>query len=154
VVTERAGAAGRFILVVGWLFLVAAALGLFISAGQVVLLSQAAPGFAVDAGARALAMGLAVASAIVAVVSRSFLRRRLWAHRALAVIAALGMVASLLRLLLPASAVEPPPDSPGEYVQLLPLVSIAEVVVPLVACLALGWILWRLRSPAVRDQFH
>lgn len=153
-VTERAGAAGRFVLVVGWLFLVAAALGLFISAGQVVLLSEAAPGLPVDRGALALAIGLALASAIVAVVSGSFLRRRLWAHRALVVLAALGMVASLLRLLVHAPAVEPPPGSPAEYVQLLRLVSIAEIVVPVAACLALAWILWRLRSPDVRDQFR
>jgi hypothetical protein len=153
-VTERAGAAGRFILAIGGLFLVAAALGLFIAAGQVVLLSRAAPGFAVDGGAWALAMGLALASALVAVVSRSFLRRRLWAQRALAVMAALGVLASLLRLVLRAPAAAPPPDSPAEYVQLLRFVAIADVAVPLAACLALGWILWWLRSPAVRDQFH
>jgi hypothetical protein len=152
--SEPVGAAARFVRLVGWLFLVAAALGLFISAGQVAVLWQAAPGFAVDRGALALAIGLALVSAIVAVVSRSFLRRRRWAHAALVVISALGMIAGLLRLLVRAPEVEPPPNATSEYVETLRFISIADVVAPLAACLVLGWILWRLRSAAVRDQFH
>jgi hypothetical protein len=152
--TEPAGAPARFVRFVGWLFLLAAAVGLFISAGQVALLSQAAPGFAVDRGAMALALGLAVVSAIVAVVSRSFLRRRRWAHAGLVVISVLGMIASLLRLLVRAPEVEPPPDASPEYVEALRFISVADIVAPLAACLALGLILWRLRSAAVRDQFR
>jgi len=92
---------------------------------------------------------------LVAVVSRSFLRRQRWARAALVVITALGLFASLMHLVVPAPTVGPaPPDAPAEYVQTLRLIAIADVVVPLAACLALGWILWRLQSPAVRDQFH
>jgi hypothetical protein len=152
--TQRGGASARFVSVVGWLFLLAAALGLFISAGQLVTLSRAAPGLAVDAGARAFAIGLAVGSMIVAVVSRSFLRRLRWAHSGLMLIAVFGMLASLLRLLVPSPATEPPPDAPAEYLQMLRLISIADIVVPVAVCGALGWLLWRLRSPEVRDQFR
>jgi hypothetical protein len=102
----------------------------------------------------ALALGLAVVSAIVAVVSRSFLRRRRWAHAGLVVISVLGMIASLLRLLVRAPEVEPPPDASPEYVEALRFISVADIVAPLAACLALGLILWRLRSAAVRDQFR
>jgi len=149
--TDPAKAPARFIGVVGWLFLVAAALGLFISAGQVVLLFEAASD---DRVARAFAFGLALASSLVAVVSRSFLRRRRWARAALVGITALGLFASLMQLLFPTPALESPPDAPAEYVQTLRLISVADVIVPLAACLAFGWLLWRLQSPAVRDQFH
>jgi hypothetical protein len=70
-------------------------------------------------------------------------------------IAALGVVASLARLLAPSAAIDQsPPDAPAEYLRLLRLISVANLVVPIAACVALGWVLWRLRSPAVRDQFR
>ena len=145
----------RFVRAVGWMFLIAAALGLLISGAQALLLSRAAPGLAVDSGALVIALGLVALSSIVLVVAVAFLRRRRWAHAALAAITVLGMLVSLTRLLISASPIEPPPpDAPAEYVGLLRLISLVDVLVPIVACLALGWILWRLRSPAVRDQFR
>jgi hypothetical protein len=146
----------RFVRVVGGLFLVAGALCLLISGAQVVLLSSAAPGgFVVDGTARAVALGLVASSAVVIITSVAFLRRRRWARPALAAIAALGIVGNLLHLLVRGPAIEPPPpDVPADYVRLLRLISIADVVVPIAVCLAFGWILWRLRSVAVRDQFR
>lgn len=152
---EQASTPTRFVGVVGWLFLIAAALGLFTSAGQVVVLSRAAPGFAVDRIALATVVGLAGTSLLVAVVALSFLRRRRWARTALSAIAGLGMAASLMRLVSPAPEAEPPPPgASAEYLRMLRLVAVGDIVVPLAACLVLGWLLWRLRSPAVRDQFH
>jgi hypothetical protein len=152
--SERPGAPARFVSFVGWMFLAAAGIGLFISAGQVVVLSQAAPGFAVDRGALALAIGLASASAIVAVVSRSFLRRQRWAHTALVVISVLALIASALRLLVRTPEVEPPPNATAEYVEAMRFISMAHVVSALASCLALGVLLWMLCSAAVRDQFR
>jgi hypothetical protein len=153
--TEGAATPARFVRAVGWMFLVAAGLGLLISGAQALLLSRAAPGLVVDSGALAVALGLVALSMIVVVVAVAFLRRRRWARAALAAITVLGIVASLTRLLVPGSPMEPPPpDAPAEYLGLLRLISLADVVVPIVAGLVLGWILWRLRSPAVRDQFR
>lgn len=152
---ERGRAPTRFVRVVGWLFLVAAALSLFTSAGQVEVLSRAAPGIVVDGRARAAALGLAAGSVLVAVVALSFLRRQRWARVALSVIAVLGVIASLISLLMPAHEAEPPPPgASAEYLRVLRLVSLADIAVPLGACLLLGWLVWRLQSPAVRDQFH
>jgi hypothetical protein len=153
--TEGAATPTRFVRAVGWMFLVAAAIGLLISGAQALLLSRAAPGLTVDGGALAIALGFVALSMIVVVVAVGFLRRRRWARAALAAITVIGIVASLTRLWVPASPMEPPPsDAPAEYVGLLRLISLVNVVVPIVACLALGWILWRLLSPAVRDQFR
>ena len=153
--TEQGRAPTRFVRVVGWLFLVAAALCLLISAGQAVVLSQAAPGITVHGSARAAALGLAVASLLVATVALSFLRRRRWARVALSAIAALGVAGSLISLLIPVHEAEPPPPgASAEYLHLLRIVSLADVAVPLAMCLVLGWIVWRLQSQAVRDQFH
>jgi hypothetical protein len=153
--SEGAATPARFVRAVGGVFLVAAVIGLLISGAQVVLLSRAAPGLAVDGTARAVALGLVALSSIVVVVSVAFLRRRRWARATLAAILALGIVASLTRLMLPAPPIEPPPaEAPAEYLRLLRLISLADVVVPIAACLAFGWILWRLRSPGVRDQFR
>jgi len=153
--TERLDAAARFVRVVGWLFLVTAALALVVSGAQVALLYGAAPGVAVDGRALAVAFGLVAASSIVAVIAVAFLKRQRWARAALTVIAALGVAASLARLLLPASPVEPPPpEAPAEYLRLLQLISLVDILAPIATSLALGWILWRLRSAAVRDQFR
>jgi len=137
------------------MFLVASVIGLLIAGAQAVVLFTAAPGLAADSRARAAVLGLVALSSIVGVVSVAFLRRRRWARAALAAITALGMIASLSRLLVPAPAIEPlPPDAPAEYVRLLWFISLADIVVPIAASVAFGWILWRLRSPAVRGQFR
>lgn len=152
---EAATKPSRFVRVVGWVFLVMAALGLLISGAQAVLLSQAAPGSFFDGRALGAALGVAATSSIIVVVSVAFLKRRRWACLALAAIMAIGIVANVIHLLVPAPPIEPPPpDAPAEYVRLLRLISIVDVVVPIAACLAFGWILWRLRSPAVRAQFR
>jgi hypothetical protein len=153
--TEGLAASARFVRVVGWLLLGAGVIGVVISAAQVVMLSETPPGLAADGRARAMALGLAAVSSVVVVVAVAFLRRRAWARVALFAITILGIVASLVRLLLPVHAIEPPPpEAPPEYARLLRLISIADVMLPIVACLAFAWILWRLRSPAVREQFR
>lgn len=145
----------RFVSAVGWVFLLASALGLLVSGAQVLLLSRAAPGFSVDGQALALTLALVALSGVAVVVSVAFLRRRRWARGALVAIAALGIAASFVRLFSPAPSGEPPPpDAPAEYLRLLRLAAIVDFLVPALACLALGWIIWRLQSPAVRDQFR
>jgi hypothetical protein len=153
--TERIAAPARFVRIIGWLFLGGGGLGLLISGAQVVLLSDVPPGLADDRRARAVAFGLVAVSCIVVVAAVAFLRRRPWARVALSAITVVGIVANLAHLLVPAEPIEPPPpEAPPDYARLLRLISIADVVLPVVACLALAWILWRLRSPAVRDQFR
>ena len=153
--TRAAATPTRFVSVVGWVFLVAAALGLLISGAQVLLLSQSAPGLPVDGGARAIAIAVVVLSSAAAVVSVAFLRRRRWARVGLSVISALGIAASVAHLLVPSAPMErPPADAPAEYVRLLKLIVIVDTLAPVAACVVLGWILWRLRSPTVREQFR
>jgi hypothetical protein len=66
-----------------------------------------------------------------------------------------GIVLAVVALLAPSPVLEPATgDAPPGYEVVVRLVSIVGVTVPIVACVALGWILWRLRSPAVRDQFR
>jgi uncharacterized membrane protein (UPF0136 family) len=152
--TEVIATSTRFVSVVGWLFLAASAIGLVVAGMQTVLLLGAASGITADGRARAVALALAASSLLILFVSVAFLKRRWWARGALAAIISLGIVACLSRLLVPSAAIEPPPDAPAEYVRLLRLISIANVAAPIAVCLTLGWILWRLRSPAVRDQFR
>jgi hypothetical protein len=145
----------RFIRVVGWAFGAAAAIGLIVCATQSALLFQGAPGIAADIRARVVTLALVATSFSVLVVSIAFVKRRRWALRALAVLTMLGIIAGVIALLVPSPVVElPPPEAPDAYLRVLRLVSSANRVVPIVACTALGWILWRLRSPAVRDQFR
>ena len=152
--TEVIAAPARFVNVVGWLFLAASAIGLLVAGMQTALVFGAAPGVTADGRARAVVLAGVVASLLILFVSVAFLKRRRWARGALAAITALGIVAGLIRLLAPSAAIEPTPDAPAEYLRLLRLISIANVAAPIAVCLTLGWILWRLRSPAVRDQFR
>lgn len=97
-------APARFVRVVGWVFLVAASMGLVISAGQLTLLWAGAPGLPVDARAVAIALGLVVLSSSVIAVSVAFLKRRPWARPALGAVVALGIVVGLSRGAGPESA--------------------------------------------------
>jgi len=145
----------RFIRVVGWAYLAAAAIGLIVCAAQSAVLFQGAPGIAADAGARLVTLALVGASAAVLVISIAFLKRRRWARGGLAVVTTLGFCGFAFAPLFLRRPVEPTPaEGPEDYLRLLRLVSVANVVVPIVICVALGWVLWRLRSPAVRDQFR
>lgn len=152
--TEGLAASARFVRIVGWLLLGAGVIGVLISAAQVVMLSETPPGLAADGRARAVALGLLAVSCVVVVVAAAFIRRRAWARVALFAITILGIVANLVRLVSVRAIAPAPPEAPPEYVSLLRLISIADVALPIVACLVFAWILWRLRSPAVRDQFR
>lgn len=153
--TERIAAPGRSVRIIGWLFLCGGGMGVLISGAQVVLLSDAPPGLGDHSRARAVAFGLVAVSCIVVVAAIAFLRRRPWARIALSALTVIGIVANLAHLLVPAQPIEPPPpEAPPDYARLLRLISIADVLLPVVACLALAWVLWRLRSPGVRDQFR
>jgi hypothetical protein len=152
---DKAAAPARFVRVVGWLFLGVGVIGVLISAAQAMLLSDVPPGVPADGRARSVAIGLVALSCVVVVVAVAFLARRAWARVALSAITALAIVVNLAGLFVPGQAIEPPPpEAPPEYASLLRLISVAGVVLPIVACLACAWILWRLRSPAVRNQFR
>jgi len=151
---RRTGHPARFIRVVGWAYGAAGLIGLLVCATQAALPLGGAPGFAVTS-ARAKALGLAAVSLIILIVSIGFLKRRRWARLALIVVTSLGFVGGLVALFVPSAAIGPsPPEAPAAYARLLRMVSTANVLVPLIACAALGWILWRLRSPAIGEQFR
>lgn len=151
----EADAAVRFIRVVGWVFLVLAAFGVLVAGAQVLMLSQAAPGLPVDGRARGVSVGLAVSCSLVVAVSVAFLRQRRWALPALSAITAVAFVGSVIRVVVPSRPIEAlPPEAPAEYLRLLRVVALGDVAVSVLVGLASVWLLWRLRSPAVRDQFR
>jgi hypothetical protein len=152
---RRTGHPARFIRVVGWAYGAAGLIGLLVGGAQAALPLGGAPGFALDTSTRAKALGFAAASLVILIVSIAFLKRRRWARLALMVVTGLAFAGSLIALFAPSAAIEPaPPEAPAAYARLLRMASTANVVVPLVVCAALGWILWRLRSPAIGDQFR
>ena len=151
----RPAKANRFIRIVGCAYAAAAAMGVFVCGTQSAVIVRGAPGVAPDPSALAAALCLVAGFLGLLVVSIAFLRRRRWARLTVMVVTGLGIVAAIGALLIPSAAVEPSSaEAPPGYAGLLRMVSTANVLAPLVVCAALAWILWRLRSSEISDQFR
>lgn len=176
--TFNVGSRSMFVTLTAWLFMVLACLAAVSALLQNALLASWMPGLQGLGALQPLpwltglligylpwvvGAGLAVSLATMASAVGLLLRLD-WARRCFIALLGLAIVANLLGLWLQHELVQSvveatlarsplPPSAAGVFGGFVTAAQLMAVVVTLLACMLLGWIMRRLMSPAVRQEF-
>ena len=141
------------------LFIVVSSLAIAVTAFQVVV---AFLGFSLGFGSmhadrrsQAVAIALLALSIFTLFVSVGLLRRSRWARPTFIVLMALGLLGHLFTLGVdrPRSATFPT-EGPASYLRMLWFIRFLDIAYPIAACVLFAWIIIKLSSKAVRDEFR
>ncbi|MFO1220181.1 MAG: hypothetical protein U1E89_17590 [Burkholderiaceae bacterium] len=176
--TFNVGSRSLFVSVTAWVFIVLGSVASLSTLVQNAALMSLLPGFQPAFEPRALPLltsllvahlpwvagvGLVLSVATVAAAVGLLLRLE-WARRAFIALAAVAIVGNLLGLWLQQELLQSlidttlsrsalPREALGVFGGLAAAARMAALAVSLAACAALGWIIGRLRSPMVRQEF-